>query len=424
MALIKVELSAPPVDGMDIKFKAPCDCTAVTGMLAVFPSESGSIEEKEFTFRDAHGHNLAGIGNLFGAGAYVKVIIDTARGYAYLQNADTNGFLNTAILGTYTHDVGSLTGRGDNGKFKATYSGTISTINVNGRACSVRCGEDTSMDLVAGCWYTFILDGDTVNFSSGGAGAGLNFKVVGGTAFPASPSENTIWINTDSEITGYMFSATEPKNPSEGMVWITTGAFSLVAFSLTKKNPIMVYPLASYQRIGGEWVIVEGRIYQGGLWVELYADIMVYDDGATGIKLELTRAVDSGSYLTMNLGANSDATARTELLDISRQTTLEIVYSDLTGGGSFAGGIQAQVWDENGQVVAQTARNTAASGTLSLDVSALSGSHRVGVYANNTSGSYAGSCRVKSIKVLMGSDVATLAAKAEAYDILMEGVSE
>lgn len=87
MALIKIELSAPPVDGIDIKFKAPCDCTEITGLLVEYPDGS-----QEFTFRDCHGNNLAGIGNLFGAGAYVKAILDTQRGFAYLQNADTNAY--------------------------------------------------------------------------------------------------------------------------------------------------------------------------------------------------------------------------------------------------------------------------------------------------------------------------------------------
>lgn len=89
MAQIKIELSAPPADGMDIKFKAPCDCTAVTGILAVYPEGS-----QEFTFRDAHGNNLAGIGDLFSSGAYVKAILDINRGYAYIQNADNNGYLS------------------------------------------------------------------------------------------------------------------------------------------------------------------------------------------------------------------------------------------------------------------------------------------------------------------------------------------
>lgn len=45
---------------------------------------------------------------------------------------------------------------------------------------------------------------------NGGSSAGLNFKVVGGTVQPNNPSENTIWVNTENEITGWYFSIDDP----------------------------------------------------------------------------------------------------------------------------------------------------------------------------------------------------------------------
>ena len=51
--------------------------------------------------------------------------------------------------------------------------------------------------------------------AGGGAGGGLNFKVVGGTSAPASPKENTIWVNTSTAITSWDFSATEPTKRSK-----------------------------------------------------------------------------------------------------------------------------------------------------------------------------------------------------------------
>lgn len=46
-------------------------------------------------------------------------------------------------------------------------------------------------------------------FNMTGGGAGLNFKVVGNPQ-PASPKENTIWVNTDTPISGYHFGNEEP----------------------------------------------------------------------------------------------------------------------------------------------------------------------------------------------------------------------
>lgn len=307
MAKIRIDLSETLLDGMDIKFKAPCACDEITGLTVYYPAEDETIQTKELVFRDAHGNDLTGVGNLFVKDAYVKVIVDSENGHAYIQNADTNGYLNSAIFGTYAHDAENLIGRGENGKFKATVSGTISSINVNGVSCSVKCGEDSSMDLVAGCWYTFILDGNVVNFSSGGAGgAGLNFKVVGGTTEPVSPSENMIWVCVD-ELESWVFSTTQPTNPSTSMVWFPTGTSSTVNFNALKKNGIEVYPQSAKQYINGEWVQIDAYIYQGGKWVqfsEIITTLYLYtpgntQDSVTGGWKTLGAASIQSDYLAM-----------------------------------------------------------------------------------------------------------------------------
>lgn len=92
MSVVRIELGGKPIDGQHVTFKAPCDCTAITGIRTYYPDG----EEKRsigFTMKDAHGNNLVGIGNLFMTGAYVHMILDTTEGVAYLQNADTNGYL-------------------------------------------------------------------------------------------------------------------------------------------------------------------------------------------------------------------------------------------------------------------------------------------------------------------------------------------
>lgn len=97
MSQIKIDLNQTLVDGMDIKFKAPCDCTAVTGLIIYYPTESDSIENQSFVFKDAHGNILTGLSNLFVKDTYVKVIVDVPNGVAYIQNADTNGYLEEKL---------------------------------------------------------------------------------------------------------------------------------------------------------------------------------------------------------------------------------------------------------------------------------------------------------------------------------------
>lgn len=85
---IGIELSYPIKDGMDIIFDAPCNCSDVSG-LAITYNGTRTV----FTFRDAHKNDLSNLTEAFIPGARVKVNLDTVNGYAYIQNADTNAYL-------------------------------------------------------------------------------------------------------------------------------------------------------------------------------------------------------------------------------------------------------------------------------------------------------------------------------------------
>lgn len=108
---------------------------------------------------------------------------------------------------------------------------------------------------------------------SGGGGAGLNFKVVGGPSQrtkPESPSLNMIWVDTDTDITGYAFAPIEPTDPTPGFVWFKTSFYSNVSFNALKKNNLQIYPNYASQYIGDAWVEVPAQTYQNDEWVEWY----------------------------------------------------------------------------------------------------------------------------------------------------------
>lgn len=85
---IGIELGYPIKDGMDIIFDAPCNCSEVSG-LAITYNGTRTV----FTFRDAHKNDLSDLSEAFTSGARVKVNLDIVNGYAYIQNADTNAYL-------------------------------------------------------------------------------------------------------------------------------------------------------------------------------------------------------------------------------------------------------------------------------------------------------------------------------------------
>lgn len=115
---------------------------------------------------------------------------------------------------------------------------------------------------------TLTLDQMPLEIAGIQTGVELNFKVVGGTIQPTSPSENMIWVNTDVEISEWMFSATEPEAPIEGMVWITTDTKSTTSFNALKKNGIQLYPVSAKQYVNGAWVDKTIKSNQGDEWVE------------------------------------------------------------------------------------------------------------------------------------------------------------
>lgn len=233
---------------------------------------------------------------------------------------------------------------------------------------------------------------------SGGSG-GLNFKVVGGTSAPASPKENTIWINTNTTITSYVFSATQPTGPA-GMVWIFIGTSSTVAFNALKKNGIQVCPISAKQYVGGAWVQKEAKTYQNGAWVDWIAYLYNKGDECTDITGGWKGVFDATGYyskgtitknatnITVSLnGTQSLVPSCKNTIDLTDWNTLKINVLSRTSNietTSFA------VWGADklqnyGEWTAFKSFHT--SGVVSLDVKSLSGKYKVGVLCAQNDGS-------------------------------------
>lgn len=98
------------------------------------------------------------------------------------------------------------------------------------------------------------------------AGAGLNFKVVGGLTQPTGLKGNPIWVKTDQPIGNWYFDEIQPRNMQEGDVWFGVRADSPVVLNALKKNAITIRPLFAKQLISGALVTRLARILQNGVW--------------------------------------------------------------------------------------------------------------------------------------------------------------
>ena len=352
------------------------------------------------TFHSIAGNDNADFGLVAENGgtiSYTNMNLDSAKGNV----ARTGGRIQVGGgSGTYIHSGNNLTGYGETGKFKATTTGTISAINVNGEACSVKCGEDSEMDIIAGCWYTFILDGNVVNFNMGGSGGsgGAELMIVGGTTRPEKATQNTIWIDTDVEITSDVLSATEPANPVEGMAWIAIGDSSGIKMSSPVGGEwITVYTISAKQYVGGAWVDKTAKIYQGGEWVELGKLEPEYALFWLGNQFtELT----GGWHETEMSGNAQHATVTTDdnmlnvthptsgyascslycknMIPISGKSVLKCNIVSMSGSGAFVLCVGTTTNFRPNQAIAQTAITS--TGEASIDVSSLSGSYYVYFY--------------------------------------------
>lgn len=242
----------------------------------------------------------------------------------------------------------------------------------------------------------------------GSASSALNFKIVGGTSQPASASEHTVWVNTDTDITGWVFASAEPEAPAEGLVWISIGIASAAAFNAVKKQQLMVYPIGAKQYIDGAWANKGAQIFLDGAWVSFSTEaVYLYlpgdvcesvTGGYAAEGLSETGSASSASVPAVTYGDESmvilpgkgslSSTAVTykggivrtaNKIDLSGFSTLNFEGS-VEGIGTGTG--KLSIWSEIGSAqnvnrVKYASLTNGADG-IALDVSDLDGSYYIG----------------------------------------------
>ena len=172
---------------------------------------------------------------------------------------------------------------------------------------------------------------------SGGGGAGLNFKVVGGPSQrtkPESPSKNMIWVDTDTDISSWVISIAQPTNPEPGMIWISTGKFNNYLFNALKKNSIQINPNGIYQYVDEAWAEVYAEIHNGEGWSPMKFDLWLIKDAVynaedfgahSGSGYTLPAIYGTGLTLPYGSAFNTGSITATEkkLIDFSKYSSIE-----------------------------------------------------------------------------------------------------
>ena len=239
--------------------------------------------------------------------------------------------------------------------------------------------------------------------TTGGGGTALNVKVIGDTAQPANPSENTIWVNTSAKITEWVFSPVKPTDPVAGMVWFLTWVESSVPFNALKKNEIELFPMKAYQYIDSAWVYKEAQSYQGSSWKDWF--LYIVDIAATHMEvagaLNVTawrpstssaegqkpnQSISSVSGITLSLPDGDSGTAgslfTSRTIDLSAYSTMKI-YVESASTEQSNGYVRFGATKSGANNYVVSAAKTICSGengsvsakTISLDVSDLTGTY-------------------------------------------------
>ena len=210
-------------------------------------------------------------------------------------------------------------------------------------------------------------------------GAGLNYTVVGGTTQPSNLKENTIWVSTDADITGYIFSPTEP-TASAGLVWIQTGNGS-TSFNAIKKNSIVLRPSAVKQYIGSAWVTVTAYIYQNSALTLISQEkIVLYSPGNT-------QDATTGGYSSIGKSWGSDYSYSVTAPSVTYNTDNMVMYLSYKY--------------KSGMVFTKNKINLANINTLTLKGTGYLGQDG-GIYLGlwtDTNGSYVSSNRAAAVSV-------------------------
>lgn len=229
-----------------------------------------------------------------------------------------------------------------------------------------------------------------LGYGAGGAGDSMNFTVVGGTTAPSSATKNTIWVNTDTEITGYIFSPTEPTG-SAGLVWIMTSSSGSVVFNALKENTMYIHPVDAKQYVSGAWDRKDAYLCEGSDKDQFSFDTLyLFDHGditefTGGWKYD-TAGYGSGSSdvgTTLSLTANRPSAAAggtvyletNNTIDTSKYSKLHIAWGNCSysmgSSGDSRAGVTYSVTNNKTNLI-DTVYNAVPNGTTTIDISSIS----------------------------------------------------
>jgi len=218
-------------------------------------------------------------------------------------------------------------------------------------------------------------------------GGGLNLRIVAGNTQPTNPTENMIWLNTETAIPHWYFQNEEPENPAVGDVYITETTTASNVLQVLRNNGLKLFFGTPRQWDGSAWNIVGGKIYYDGAWHNLQT--FVYDGTIGDAENNFNHSVGGYPWRTSSGGSVTSCTISTmwythDTIDFSAVNQVKITYTGSGGGTSCRAGVFAGASSgaPSGLVASAAADNSTSKKTITINTSNVSGIYYLGLYVS------------------------------------------
>lgn len=229
--------------------------------------------------------------------------------------------------------------------------------------------------------------------------------IYGGTTAPAKPKEGDFWIYTGTAISGTELNGFMSGFPTwtmpEGFVYIGSGGVynvSLWVNLINVRNAIHNFcPCCCYQVEGGKWYRKDAKVYHDGAWLqfsawaapwngELFQSGNQYTDhtGGWAYTFSWTGSVDFSSNIWWSVTNITAFVYTAWAIDVTKYRRLRFTGS-LWGSWSFGLGNKQSGLNAGNWIARIQGNGTVNDG--SVDISGVSGSFYIVLYASSEGGS-------------------------------------
>lgn len=225
-----------------------------------------------------------------------------------------------------------------------------------------------------------------------GNGAGLNFKLKRFSAESDLLSflgrENDIGIVTDFDISEYYFSPAEPESMIDGGVWIQTVNSGKVSLNILKKNAIVLDLSSCKQLVGGDLVRRAAYVFQNSEWNQFgstalylyeYGDLHLDVTGGWATKGAAPKITYEETSLVIEFSSTVNSGGHAYL-----KNRIDVTDMNLLGFEGFSEHNKAELYVGDERI-----KIPSTDGTITLNVSGITGAQEIGIFSSKTSGSSA-----------------------------------